>query len=789
MTKIGFDFFDPQDERRRETLFALGNGVLYSRAARPEPVEDEDHYPGTYCAGVYDRQRSMIAGDQVWTTSLVNLPNWLPLTVRTDDSPWFVFRAEHVRDYSQSLDLARGILVRRFGFSLGPAEIDLVEERLVSMADPHCMQLTWRLLPRGWSGALHVRSALSAEVGNCNVARYAPYTSQHLETVARRTYGRARSGLTVQTRQSGIFVAVETLTECSEPSAWQGPAHEAEGGRERIVQDFTCLAEAGREVEIVKTAALAESCERGEAERTADRALSEVRSRDLPGRHAAAWLELRERASIAVQDEDQQSSLDFQVFHLLQTVSPHTAARDAGLPPRGWQEAYHGQIFWDEILAFPYLNIRFPEIARGLLLYRYNRLDAARLAARDAGYRGAMFPWRSAATGEEETPRHQLNLISGRWMTDHTQLQRHINAAIVHNLWSYVQATADYDFLATHGMEMAVEIARFWTSLARHDRESDRYDIQGVIGPDEYHTSYPDCDEPGLVNNAYTNVMVSWTLSRTCEMIAALPLEDRTAVLNRLGVRQQEIDAWDRVSRRLRLHFLPGGELEQFRGYAGLEELDHEALKRKNPGDRLDWLLEARGDTINRYKVSKQPDVLMLFHLFSRNGVRRLLQRMGYAFTDAQIDGTIDYYLSKVSHESSLSRAVCAGALADSDCQRSWSFFEKALQTDLHSTMTSSTAEGLHLGAMAGTLEVLQRHYLGLTFSDGIHLDPIIPAHLSPTRFDFVFRAERFALEWTGAELVITSRPKNTKPVRIQHSETIELFPGSTARIAVERKS
>lgn len=786
MTTVGFDFFDPQDERRRETLFALGNGVLYSRAARPEPTADDGHYPGTYRAGLYDRRSSLIAGEKVWTTSLVNLPNWIPLTVRTGDSPWFVFRGKDIRDYSQRLDLRKGILFRRFGFKLGSREIDLTEERLVSMADPDCMQLIWRLRPRGWSGRLHVRSGLSAEVSNRNVPRYAPYTSRHLETLALRSDGRGRSGLTARTLQSGVFVALESLVECSAQADWQGLEAGAEDQRNEVVLEFSCPAESGREIEIFKTAALTTGSDQGEAERAAELALGHVRSRDLSARHCAAWQKLRDRGGMVLRNLDQQSSVDFQVFHLLQTVSPNTATLDVGLPPRGWQEGYHGQIFWDEILAFPYLNIRFPEIARSLLMYRYNRLDAARAAARQAGFGGAMFPWRSAATGNEETPHHQLNLLSGRWMPDHTHLQRHVNAAIVHNLWSYVQATGDYGFLTSHGAEMAIEIARFWASLARHDAEKDRYDIAGVLGPDEYHTGYPDRKEPGLVNNAYTNVMVSWTLSCTCEIISVLSQKDRAAVLDRLDVSAQEIASWDRVSRRLRLPFMPTGELEQFRGYSSLEELDHEALKREHPAKRIDWLLDARGDTVNRYKVSKQPDVLMLFHLFSRGGVRRLVQRMGYGFTDAQIDATIYFYLSRISHESSLSRSVCAGALADTDPARSWEFLQKALQSDLHSVMTSSTEEGLHLGAMAGALEVLQRHYLGLTFSDDIHVNPTIPEWLSPTRFDFVFHNAGFTLDWTGKKLVITSRPENRHKVCIRHAQIEHLFPGKSLRISAK---
>src|SRR5690606_34228393 len=135
---------------------------------------------------------------------------------------------------------------------------------------------------------------------------------------------------------------------------------------------------------------------------------------------------------------------------------------DMGVPARGWHgEVYRGHIFWDELFVFPFLNFRFPDLARSLLMYRYRRLDQARHNARNAGYRGAMYPWRSARSGREVTPRHQKNLLSGHWMRDPTWLQRHIGSAVAFNVWHYYLATGDTAFLVDYGAEMMLEIARF----------------------------------------------------------------------------------------------------------------------------------------------------------------------------------------------------------------------------------------------------------------------------------------------------------------------------------------
>src|SRR4029450_3706286 len=108
-----------------------------------------------------------------------------------------------------------------------------------------------------------------------------------------------------------------------------------------------------------------------------------------------------------------------------------------------------------------------------------------------------MYPWQSGSDGREETQRLHLNPASGRWLPDRGHRQRHVNIAIAQHVWEYSQVTGDLAFLEAYGAEMLWEIARFWAAIASYNRASDRYEIRGVMGPDEYHDGYPGRDTPG----------------------------------------------------------------------------------------------------------------------------------------------------------------------------------------------------------------------------------------------------------------------------------------------------
>ena len=408
-----------------------------------------------------------------------------------------------------------------------------------------------------------------------------------------------------------------------------------------------------------------------------------------------------------------------------------------------------------------------------------------------------MFPWQSGATGREETQTLHKNPRSGRWLPDHSSLQRHIGLAVAYSTWRYVEATADMDFLSRYGAELVLDVATFFGDLATYDRVDDRFDICGVMGPDEYHDALPGRPEPGLDDNAYTNVLTAWTLARAQDCLDLLDDRRRAELLEDLGLDRADLERWELVRRKLRLCWhadASGGTvLSQFRGYERLEEFDWAGYRHRY-GDisRLDRILEAEGDTPNRYKVSKQADVLMLFQLLSADELYAVLDRLGYAHDRSTIPRSVGYYLARTAHGSTLSRVVHSWVLARSDRRRSWHLFLEALESDVADIQGGTTPEGVHLGAMAGTVDLLQRGFTGLeTRSEALGLDPFLPDALTGMRFRVRYRRHpEVEVTISHSEVTVGGAPGQAAvlPVRVRDDE-YRLDPRATLTVPLRRRS
>jgi trehalose/maltose hydrolase-like predicted phosphorylase len=774
---LAYDGFEPGEEGLREALCTLGNGYFATRGAAPEAHADEVHYPGTYAAGCYDRLVTEVSGREVENEDLVNLPNWLPLAFRAEGGDWFAPGSATLLDYRQELDLRRGVLSRRLRFEDGDGRVTAVSQRrLVHMDDPHLAGLETTFVAENWSGRMEVHSGLDGTVTNAGVERYRKLNGEHLVPIETGTSGDDGIWLQVETASSKIRVALAARTRVlrdGQPVAVERRARQERG---KATSELTVELEPGRPVTVEKVVALHTSRDPAVAESglAARERLAHAGGFDeLLERHVLVWDQLWRRCHLDVTDGDNDTALvtDLHVFHLLQTLSEHSADLDVGVPARGLHgEAYRGHVFWDELFVFPFLNLRFPEVTRALLRYRHRRLPAARRAAREAGFQGAMYPWQSGSDGREETQRLHLNPRSGRWLPDNSHLQRHVGVAVAYNVWQYYQATGDLGFLCDQGAEMLLEIARFWASAAVYNRALDRYEIRGVMGPDEYHDGYPGAERPGLDNNAYTNVMVVWVLLRALEVLELLPQPRRRELAELLGLRREELGHWRDLTRKMRVPFHDGDVISQFEGYERLEELDWQGYRERHGNiRRLDRLLEADGDSTNRYRASKQADVLMLFYLLSADELRALLGRLGYRLDAAALRRTIDYYLARTSHGSTLSGVVHAWVLARSDRARSWAFFAEALGSDLHDVQGGTTKEGIHLGAMAGTLDLAQRCYTGLEMrEDVLWFNPALPEELSSLAMEIRYRGHwGVHVDVTHERLRVSLPPSECAPIEV----------------------
>ncbi len=736
---LRYSKIDPASEGLRESLCTLGNGYFATRGAAPETVADGIHYPGTYVGGLYNRLSTLVAGREVENESNVNLPNWLVTGFKIDDGPWFDLAEVDVLDFRQELDLRRSVLSRWIRVRDADGHVTQVEQRrFVSMSDPHVAGLETVITPENWSGRLTVRSGIDGRVVNGGVPRYHNLDAVHLADTTTQAVDAQTMTLVTRTNQSNIRVAEAARTRVTRGGVPVEPSRAVVEEPGFIAFDLGTDIEAAGPVTIEKVVTLFTSSDRSISEPLLEARARVVRATDfgkLLHEHVEAWDDLWRRFSLRLEGDGDltQLTLHLHIFHLLQTTSRNTIDLDAGVPARGLHgEAYRGHVFWDELFIFPYLTMHLPELVRSLLLYRFRRLPEARWAAAQAGASGAMYPWQSGSNGREETQTLHLNPLSGRWLPDASHLQRHINSAIAYNIWHYFQATADFEFMISYGAEMIFEISRFWASVARYDPSLDRYEIKGVMGPDEYHDGYAGAPEPGLDNNAYTNVMAVWVLCRALELIELLPEPRRSELREELALDDAELALWEDVSHKMRVVRHEDGVISQFEGYEALAELDWD-LYRRRYGDisRLDRILEEEHLSPNSYKASKQADVLMLFYLLSADELQAIFDRLGYDFDEASIPTTIDYYLQRTSHGSTLSRVVHAWVVARSDRERSWEFFEDALRSDLDDTQGGTTAEGVHLGAMAGSVDLLGRCYLGIEMRDGvIWFDPLLPVEV-----------------------------------------------------------
>lgn len=769
--EVVFEKYRPHRERDRESQLALGNGHLLARAIAPEAVGDGgcggSHYAGLYVAGGYDHGPREVRGERVTLAALVNLPNPFGLSFRPVGDgwcgDWYSMDAAMLVAHEATLDLRGGVLRRHLVLrDAAGRRTELHETRLVSVTHEHLALLRWHLRPIDWSGEIEIRAAIDCGVANRLVELDRPYESRpRLVDVSKRTPDAGRAVASARFVDPPRRVAVATRLAIAGADARPVPIDPERHEHASLVTAYRAhLSQAG--VQVCKWIAVALSPDDG---RAVDRGAVEAQA--LAGLERApdaealisdqqrAWSERWDHIALEAAPARVARALRFNAFHLMQTLcrADSGTAAECGLPARGWQEMYGGQVFWDELLAVPFLATHFPQIARRLVAYRHRHLDEACRRARRAGLRGAWFPWRDADRGCEETPRWQLNPLSGRWIHDHTEHQLHLHGAIAYCIWQTWLATGDDEFLGGHGGALLVELARFWRDRAHWNPDRGRYELRGVVGPDEFHPAYPGSASPGIDNNAYTNVLAAWSLRRAAELPDVLPAAAWAALSRARGLDADEPSRWKAMADRFFVPFLADGVLAQFDGFERLRPFPS-ALIEGHPDTRADWLLEAHGESVQAYQVIKQPDVVMLPYLFPGDELAAELRALGYHADTHGLRTTVDHYLARTTHDSGLSAAICAGALASIDPSASWRFYERALAADLRAD--AHTREGLHLGSMAGTLDVLQRHYLGVRpVRDGLRIDPRVPRELERTALVLQFRGATLQVRLQDDEVVV----------------------------------
>ncbi|MFC1478587.1 beta-phosphoglucomutase family hydrolase [Candidatus Margulisiibacteriota bacterium] len=780
--------FDPDQEKLRETLTTVGNGYFGTRGCFSGTRDDDDtHYPGTYIAGLYNKLPTEVHGKTIYNNDFVNCPNWLLIELAIGDDDIQPLKTD-ILSYKHNLNLKDAVVSREIVFKDDKGRVTKIStERIASMDDPHYGAIKYKITPQNYSEKITLRSALNGTVINNGVPRYRSLKSKHI-THVRGSINKNELRLHVRTNKSKVDIYMTAKHHISRGKIMMSKREakrSIDKSPRQIAELITFNAKKGSTYSLEKMVSIYTSHDLDIKKplKASKSALSQVHDYyQLFDNHKNAWRKLWDKADFVIGgDRFSQKAIRLHVYHLLVSASIHNANIDAGMTARGLHgEAYRGHIFWDELFVFPFFDLHFPEITKSLLMYRYRRLDAARKHAKKNGYEGAMFPWQTADGGEEETQIVHYNPMSGKWDPDLSCHQRHVSIAIAYNVWVYYYCTNDLEFLYKYGAEIMIEITRFWASIAKYDKTDDRYHIHGVMGPDEFHEKYHNSKKPGISDNAYTNIMASWLMHKTVEIVEHIP-EDAlkkiakkvrfkyievekwknvisdmpenyfsektmTKMSKQVGVAFIEIEKWKDIVRKMYVAINKDGIISQFDGYMDLEELDWAFYREKYKDiHRLDRILKSEDDNPDRYKVAKQADVLMLFYALSPGQVRHVLDIMGYDIGDALefMKKNYEYYIKRTSHGSTLSHVVHSAILKYSHTHKKemWEWFLSALSSDIIDIQGGTTAEGIHSGVMGGTIDILVKSFSGMSiFKDYIKIEPDLPQHWHNLNYKIIFK-------------------------------------------------
>ena len=711
-----------------ETLFTVGNGYQGTRGSLEEGLVEE--LSGTYLAGVYDDHDANVI-DQV------NLQSWLPFAVRVDGVR-LDGNACTILEHSRTLDLRTGLLHRSTLFEDKAGRQTRIETtRLASMAEQHVCGTKLTLTPLNHSSTVEVSAGIDGDRHNLEaLPSYDPprpfpaktrwkkwAKSLHLDPVdaeanAEHCYNEAR------TIATGITIGVASVVNTPDAASFA----RAETDYLSVSQSFSLEAAEGESYAFEKLAAIVTTRDgKGEDVKAASLAIAKGAAAkgfdQCAAESAEAWAAKWDDCDCVVSgDEEATRALRFNIYHLLIAANPNDPRANVGAKSMSG-EGYRGHVFWDtEVFLLPFYIYTQPETAKALVLYRYNTLPGAIRNAKENGFAGAQYPWESADTGEETTPKWTHDGVNRIWTGEE---EIHITACVAYGVMTYVTATDDWDFMRDYGAEMLYQTSRFWISRLEHNQEADRYELTRVIGPDEFHEH--------IDNNTFTNRMAQWHLDKAAEIFARLSKEcpaEHAALLQRLGVNEAEVAEWSRVASKIYIPMDAEKNLiEQFEGYFDLEDIPI------TQWDENHMPLYPEGHdhfTLNDSMLLKQPDVIMLIYMLPDE------------FSAEAKKANFEFYEKRTMHKSSLSPAIHAiMGIETGDYSSAHRYFERSAFVDLRNNQ-GNTADGMHIASAGGTWQSAVNGFGGFRVRHGqMTFKPWLPQEWEELTFSILWRGSK----------------------------------------------
>lgn len=736
-----------------ESIFAQGNGRIGLRNALEEAYVTETR--GMFVAGTFNK---------AFTNEVTELPNFMDVT-RFDiyvDGELFSLLHGTVHEYERILSLKHGEVIRHvtwespkgttlkltFRRFVSSSERDLIAQRInIQSLSEKPLQLK---IKTGIDGTMH------------------NHGSQHFTEESKRVYDESFLQYGGTTSQSNVYVSANVA--CRAHLNGEEFDKRFSFARREIMFTYDVSLEK-KATFVVEKMSIIHSTRDGENQDVSTETIDHnayQRIKMVYDEGYDEWLKKNNQTwdmfwgknDIRIESEDPFDviAVRFAIYHM-NIMTPKHDSRMSIAAKGLTGEGYKGHTFWDkDIFILPFWIYHQPEVAKSLVEYRYQSLLGAKKKATENGYEGAMYPWESAWINDGEvTPEEGgTDIYTGkpeRIITGKKEI--HITADVIYGLWHYWKMTGDDAFMHQKGYEMVFETARFWLSRLEYNPENDFYEINDIIGPDEY--------KEHVNNNHYTNYMAKWNIElaiRNYEILKETLPNVYEQLSDRFSLEHMIEEAKEKVKKIFLQEPREDNIIAQDDTYLSLKEIDLHPYKNL---DRAGAIMDDYNITqISKLKVSKQADVVVLPFLFKD------------LFDEETLKANVDYYEAHTLHDSSLSLSTYAIMSKEiGKLQQSYSLFKQACRIDLGPQPHSSDM-GIHAASLGGIWEVAIMGYAGVRQKDGrLNIDPVLPEQWNRISFAIWFRNQRIYFDITKTKLSIKTEQKidlivQAEPVIVQ---------------------
>ena len=725
--QIKSDTLEIEDRRLQESLTAIGNGYMGMRGNFSETYSGDMHQ-GFYLAGVWYPDKTRVGwwknGYPEYFGKAINALNIAKIKLVIDGAE-VDLATETINDFNISLDMAKGTL----SYTYVVRGVKVSAERFFS-ADILELAVFAFLFESvdGQDHKIQIDAIIDADVKNED----ANYDEQFWHILDK---GQTHNGSYIATQTIENPFGVDQFTVvASQTFAGNFEAVGQTTAKKSVIDRFEKTVTAGDVSIFEKRVLVTTSRDYADlaAVKAGNQAIVEksVQTQDynnLYQAQVAAWAKRWDIADVVIEGSDEaQQGIRFNLFQLFSTYYGEDERLNIG--PKGFTgEKYGGATYWDtEAYAVPlYLSLADEKVTKNLLKYRRQQLPQAQHNARQQGLKGALYPM-VTFTGVE---------CHNEWEITFEEIHR--NGAIPYAIYNYTNYTGDETYLAHEGLDVLVEVARFWADRVHYSVRNDKYMIHGVTGPNEY--------ENNINNNWYTNTLAAWVLRYTAESLAKHKRAD-------LNVTADELAKWSEIVDKM---YYPYDEQEGvFVQHDGFMDKDLRPVSALDASDlplNQNW----SWDKILRSPFIKQADVLQGIYFF------------GNQFSLEEKRRNFDFYEPMTVHESSLSPSIHAILAAELGKEaKAVEMYGRTARLDLDN-YNNDTEDGLHITSMTGSwLAIVQGFAQMKTWDGKLSFAPFLPS------------------DWTGYTFHINYRGRLLK-IQVAENVTVSLLSGHALTLEV----